>query len=635
MSAAVSSTSSNTADQRTLASWFAPTTDFRRSVDEHAQRRRGLAPRQRRHAYVEAGRLELRARRGHQVPRFVLAQDHLAPPRSAGAEQRGQHPLEARDLVLEMRSARARVHDRLLDRQQLAAIAGREHREVPDVAVVGRIEPDDQATALARDGTAPALDACGDIAREPDRRVERAAVEAAEERFGHVGRGADVGRRRRGLELARAVATDRVDHARERGAGERARVDVLIEREQRPGHRVDQVARGAPGRRGPESSAPSTSRWSRGRVPPRRVALAQERNHRAARGELDRPDRDVPQPAHAGADAFDLTGAGRDEPTEHVADGDRLRVGLGAARKRNRTVARPARGRRAGCRQHRGQLVTGSRRRVPARGPRNHAARFPRHLHLDDTGLGVVIIAIDAAVAIARGVVAPGIARARGAGRGFGATLPGVAGPRLGQSSLLGLEVGDAPVRALRRAASARWRGALRRRGATPAARRATRPDRPAAPRVVRAWRHRRPRRRRTYRTATARWVSASFLSQISAGYDWRPQCASSKKKMRARKPVRIRQRLGADRNSKTGLLRNDSKVGGVAVNRILGQSAARNRPLWSRVGAERERASRAKAEVAGPLTCGKPPSKARLGASQRGRLPISLPGGKGENTIA
>ncbi len=103
--------------------------------------------------------------------------------------------------------------------------------------IVGRIEPHDQAAALAGDGTTPAFDARGDIAREARRRVERAAVEAAEERFGHIGCGPDVRGRRGGFELARAVATDRVDHAGQRGARECAGLDVLVEGQQRAGHR--------------------------------------------------------------------------------------------------------------------------------------------------------------------------------------------------------------------------------------------------------------------------------------------------------------------------------------------------------------------------------------------------------------
>ena len=53
-------------------------------------------------------------------------------------------------------------------------------------------------------------------------------------------------------------------------------------------------------RRARASSAPSTSRSTRRALPLPPLALAQQRHHRAARGELDRPDRDPAQPAHAG-----------------------------------------------------------------------------------------------------------------------------------------------------------------------------------------------------------------------------------------------------------------------------------------------------------------------------------------------
>ena len=158
----------------------------------------------------------------------------------------------------------------------------------------------------------------------------------AEERLGDIGRGADARRRRRHLEPPGAVATDRVDHAGERGTGQRPRVDVVIEREHEPGM--------------VSASSRETVRVDERRRPPHRVravralgaaaaprALPQQRDHRAARGELDRPDRDPPEPAHARADAVaDLTGAGRDQPTQHVADGRGERVGRDTSGQRDR-----------------------------------------------------------------------------------------------------------------------------------------------------------------------------------------------------------------------------------------------------------------------------------------------------------
>ena len=121
MSAAVSSTPSNTADQRTFASWFAPTDRLRRLVDEHAQRRRRLAQRQRGHAHVEAGRDELRTGDGHQLPRFVLAQDHLAAPHAARAgPARAACARGARSRLRGAARAEPAFDDRVLDRDELA-----------------------------------------------------------------------------------------------------------------------------------------------------------------------------------------------------------------------------------------------------------------------------------------------------------------------------------------------------------------------------------------------------------------------------------------------------------------------------------------------------------------------------------
>ena len=77
-------------------------------VDEHPQRRRRLAQRQRGNPHVEARGDELRTGDGHQLPRFVLAQDHLAPTNAAGPGERGQHAFEAGGLVFEVARGRSR-----------------------------------------------------------------------------------------------------------------------------------------------------------------------------------------------------------------------------------------------------------------------------------------------------------------------------------------------------------------------------------------------------------------------------------------------------------------------------------------------------------------------------------------------
>ena len=102
-----------------------------------------------------------------------------------------------------------------------------------------------------------------DLARDLHRRVERAAVEPGEERFGDIVARADARRRRGYFDPSRAVAADRVDHSGQRRTCERARVDVAIEDADAPGHVLRPCVRGALVRRARASSAPRTSRWPR------------------------------------------------------------------------------------------------------------------------------------------------------------------------------------------------------------------------------------------------------------------------------------------------------------------------------------------------------------------------------------
>ena len=227
MSAAVSSTSSNTADQRTFASWFAPTADSGASStntrsDGDGLRRDSAGTRTSKPAATSRGPVTVIS--SHASSWLRITWPRRVPP---GPQQRGQHAFEARDLVFEVRTVRRRPSTIACSIGTSSPFGpGREHREVPRAAVVGRIEPHDQPLALAGDRARPPLDRGRDLARDAHRRVERAAVEPGEERFGDIGDGAHARRRRRHLEPARAVAADRVDHAGERGTGQRARVDV-------------------------------------------------------------------------------------------------------------------------------------------------------------------------------------------------------------------------------------------------------------------------------------------------------------------------------------------------------------------------------------------------------------------------
>ena len=173
---------------------------------------------------------------------------------------------------------------------------------------------------LARDRTRPLLGARHELAGDAHRRVERAAVEPGEERLGDVVAGAHDGRRRGHLDAARAVAADGVDHAGERGAGDGAGVDARVEGGDAAGHGVDHVgeAVGVDQRRRP---AHRVRRVLAARRTAAAAPLPQHRDHRAARRELDRPHRDLAQPAHARADVVaHVAGAGGDQPAEHLAD---------------------------------------------------------------------------------------------------------------------------------------------------------------------------------------------------------------------------------------------------------------------------------------------------------------------------
>ena len=248
MSAAVSSTSSNTADQRTLASWLAPTAVSFDSGEQRAAIGVALRVDSVGDAHVEAGVGEARAGDGHQLPRLLLAEDGVAAPVGAGAQQCGQHALEPGDVVLEVGALRAVVDDGALDRLEhlagplplrrgLATNTSRSHTPVRSGGSRRTIE----RRVLARDRARPLLERDDELAGDAGRRVERAAVETGEEGLGDVVAGAHDGRRRGHLDAARAVAADGVDHAGERGAGDGAGVDARVERGDAAGHGVDDV----------------------------------------------------------------------------------------------------------------------------------------------------------------------------------------------------------------------------------------------------------------------------------------------------------------------------------------------------------------------------------------------------------
>ena len=78
-------------------------------------------------------------------------------PVATGTPQFWQHPFEARHLVPHVGPIRTAVHDRLLDWDQATVGFGGEHCEIPGVALVGRIESNDQGRVRSRHGPGPSL----------------------------------------------------------------------------------------------------------------------------------------------------------------------------------------------------------------------------------------------------------------------------------------------------------------------------------------------------------------------------------------------------------------------------------------------------------------------------------------------
>ena len=120
MSAAVSSTSSNTADQRTFASWFAPTAvsvaaSTKTRSDGVLGRRESAGTRTSKPASCSCG--PVAAIRSHASSPLRITWPRRVPP---GRPQRGQHALEAADLVFEVLAFGTAGDDRLLDRDRLA-----------------------------------------------------------------------------------------------------------------------------------------------------------------------------------------------------------------------------------------------------------------------------------------------------------------------------------------------------------------------------------------------------------------------------------------------------------------------------------------------------------------------------------
>ena len=183
------------------------------------------------------------------------------------------------------------------------------------------------ARVLAGDRARPLLGAWHELAGDADGRVERAAVEAGEERLGDVVPVRTTGGAA-GTSMRRALSRQMASTMPVRAERVTARASTLGSRAATP----PGMASATSARRSGSTSA-GVQRTEYDACSPRdgrsASALAQQGHHRAARGQLHRPDRDLAQPADARADVVaHLAGAGGDEPAEHLADRRRDRGGL-------------------------------------------------------------------------------------------------------------------------------------------------------------------------------------------------------------------------------------------------------------------------------------------------------------------
>jgi hypothetical protein len=389
MSAAVSSTSSNRADQRTCASWLAPTTDGSRGLGVEAQRGGRLAARQRRDPDLEAGGHELRPGDGHQLPGLVGAEVDLPPAQATGSEQDGEQALQPGQLLGQVLLGAA-VDQGDLDRHQVGVGVRAEHGQEPGVAAVGGLELHHQLGPWrGRHRRRPPLEAADDLGAGAGRGIERGAVEPGEHGLGRIDGGADLRGRRGVLDPAGGVGGDGVDHRAEHGDGDVAGVGA-VEHGHGPGHGAphlvdaDLVGEG----RDPLHHVLCGGAGLVALARPGPAAGPQGRDDRAAGDQLHPPGGEVPEPRDAPVGPLAaLAGGHRDEPPEGVADGDGPGTGPPAARQGDRLVVAPPVGRRAGGGEQLGQLLLGGGLRAAARAPRHQAvARAPRQLELDLAG---------------------------------------------------------------------------------------------------------------------------------------------------------------------------------------------------------------------------------------------------------
>ena len=349
----------------------------RRGVGEHPQRRLGPPPRQRGHPHVEPGGEQLRAGRRSSAPRPRPGSgspdpDGVPPGRINAGSSRSRRAISSSrsrrsgpastiacsigtSSTVPSRRRAPRGATRRRRREDRAARSGRACSPVterPQRSTRAEISPP------RRSGASNAL---------PSSRARNASATSVAVRMRGGGAGnLEPPALSRQIASTMPVSAERVS-ARASTFGSRARQRAASRRRR---------LRGGRGRRAPGSSAPSTTRSTRcSSAPP--LALAQQRHHRAARRELDGPDRDPAQPTDAGSDVVArLARARGDEPAEHLADRDRERVGVGRAcaadpGHRHRPVPGPARRGRARGGEHLRDGLRVRDRRAGACGPRH------------------------------------------------------------------------------------------------------------------------------------------------------------------------------------------------------------------------------------------------------------------------
>ena len=178
------------ADQRTLASWWAPTTDVAGGLGEQPQRRPtacgATAPAPARRSRRPRAAAPVTVISSHASSWLRYTWPRRCPPgrqQRRAAAARGGPARRPRALgVLAVDQGHLDVEE------QLPVGARAEHRQEPGVALVGRVELDDERRPVrVDDGLGPALEPLRHLGAGGDGRLEGRAVETGDDGLGHVG----------------------------------------------------------------------------------------------------------------------------------------------------------------------------------------------------------------------------------------------------------------------------------------------------------------------------------------------------------------------------------------------------------------------------------------------------------------